>query len=328
MSSSSSPAFLAGRSRSSSQISTPPSLRRDPLLLGMLSGSLASSIEALICYPLEYTKTFVQIQHSPIKLVGGGMPLTLAKSVDTSPRDALVGKRGPWKVLSGHLRGDWRRLYAGAAPVVAGGALKTCVRFGAYDRLGEAFKNDEGYLTGGRSLAAGMGAGLIEALLVVIPSETLKTRKIADPTISYRSLTSIGLRHVYSGVTATLLRQGMHGAIRFSTYSSLKNALQGSARPGQALPGGVTFTLGAIAGFVTVYSTQPLDVLKSLQQSLPPSTPKSAPRGMWGLTGYLVRERGIRSLWAGATPRLLRLTVGGAVTFTVYEQIISLTGNA
>lgn len=61
-----------------------------------------------------------------------------------------------------------------------------------------------------------------------------------------------GLRGVYRGLFPVMMRQGANSAVRFGTYSTLKNFVQGSARPGQSLPGGITFGIGAVAGIVTV----------------------------------------------------------------------------
>lgn len=56
-----------------------------------------------------------------------------------------------------------------------------------------------------------------------------------------------------------MMRQGANSAVRFTTYSTLKQFVQGSARPGQPLPSAITFGIGAIAGLVTVYTTMPLE---------------------------------------------------------------------
>lgn len=61
-----------------------------------------------------------------------------------------------------------------------------------------------------------------------------------------------GLRGIYRGLVPVMLRQGANSAVRFGTYSTLRNFVQGSSRAGQALPGGITFGIGAIAGIVTV----------------------------------------------------------------------------
>jgi solute carrier family 25 citrate transporter 1 len=56
-----------------------------------------------------------------------------------------------------------------------------------------------------------------------------------------------------------MMRQSANSAVRFTTYTGLKQMVLGQARPGQALPASVTFGIGAIAGIVTVYTTMPLE---------------------------------------------------------------------
>jgi hypothetical protein len=56
-----------------------------------------------------------------------------------------------------------------------------------------------------------------------------------------------------------MMRQGANSAVRFTTYTTLKQLVQGTARPGQTLPSAITFGIGSIAGLVTVYTTMPLE---------------------------------------------------------------------
>lgn len=60
-----------------------------------------------------------------------------------------------------------------------------------------------------------------------------------------------------------MMRQGANSAVRFTTYSTLKQFVQGTARPGQPLPSAITFGIGGIAGLVTVYTTMPLESVLS-----------------------------------------------------------------
>jgi solute carrier family 25 (mitochondrial citrate transporter), member 1 len=60
-----------------------------------------------------------------------------------------------------------------------------------------------------------------------------------------------------------MMRQGANSAVRFTTYTTLKQAVQSRTRPGQTLPTSVTFGIGAIAGLVTVYTTMPLEYVKT-----------------------------------------------------------------
>jgi len=56
-----------------------------------------------------------------------------------------------------------------------------------------------------------------------------------------------------------MMRQGANSAVRFTTYSTLKQFCQGAIRGGQELPTVVTFGIGGVAGLVTVYTTMPLE---------------------------------------------------------------------
>lgn len=53
-------------------------------------------------------------------------------------------------------------------------------------------------------------------------------------------------------MSAQMMRQGANSAVRFTTYSAMKQAVQGSAGPSQQLPSTVTFGIGAMAGIITV----------------------------------------------------------------------------
>lgn len=63
-----------------------------------------------------------------------------------------------------------------------------------------------------------------------------------------------------------MMRQGGNSAVRFTTYSTLKQFVQGTTRPGQNLPSTITFGIGAVAGLVTVYTTMPLESVTPLSK--------------------------------------------------------------
>ena len=56
-----------------------------------------------------------------------------------------------------------------------------------------------------------------------------------------------------------MMRQGANSAVRFTTYTTLKQFVQSNMRPGQSLPTSLTFAIGGMAGLVTVYVTMPLE---------------------------------------------------------------------
>lgn len=49
-----------------------------------------------------------------------------------------------------------------------------------------------------------------------------------------------------------MLRQGANSAVRFSSYSTLKQLVQGNVPAGSQLPGWMTFGIGSMAGIITV----------------------------------------------------------------------------
>jgi len=204
----------------------------------------------------------------------------------------------------------------------------------SYDHFKHALADSEGKVSAPRSLLAGLGAGMMEAIFAVTPSETIKTKLIDDanrPKPQYRGLihgtVSIvrqdGIFGVYRGLFPVMMRQGANSAVRFTTYTTLKQLVQGSTRPGQSLPSGITFGIGAIAGLVTVYTTMPLDVIKTRMQTL---EARQQYKNSFHCAYRIFTEEGILRFWTGTTPRLARLVLSGGLVFTIYENIIKMIG--
>jgi len=128
------------------------------------------------------------------------------------------------------------------------------------------------------------------------------------------------------------MRQGANSAVRFTTYTTLKQSVQSRTRTGQTLPGSVTFAMGAIAGLVTVYTTMPLEcvnpsslalhsdrtIIGFLFICLTPSVVKTRMQSLEARAQYrnsfhcvyrIFTEEGILRFWTGTTPRLARLVV-------------------
>ncbi|KXN90408.1 hypothetical protein AN958_04277 [Leucoagaricus sp. SymC.cos] len=274
----------------------------------LIAGATAGAVEAFITYPTEFVKTRSQF--------GGKKEGPIAIIKDTVRKHGITG------------------LYSGCSALVIGNALKAGVRFVSYDHFKQRLADSEGKVSAPRSLLAGLGAGMMEAIFAVTPSETIKTKLIDDakrPNPQYRGLVhgtmSIvkqeGIFGIYRGLFPVMMRQGANSAVRFTTYSTLKQFVQGTARPGQPLPSAITFGIGAIAGLVTVYTTMPLDVIKTRMQSL---EARAQYRNSFHCAYRIFTEEGILRFWTGTTPRLARLVMSGGIVFTVYEKIIKILG--
>lgn len=104
-----------------------------------------------------------------------------------------------------------------------------------------------------------------------------------------------------------MMRQGANSAVRFTSYSTLKAQVQKWRNQGDApLPAAHTFAIGATAGIITVYSTMPLDVVKTRMQGL---DARNLYKNSFDCLIKVVKDNGILSLWKGTTPRLTRLIV-------------------
>ncbi|KAJ9092504.1 hypothetical protein QFC19_008717 [Naganishia cerealis] len=230
--------------------------QKEKPIASLLAGATAGAIEGFVTYPTEFAKT--QLQFAGRNSAPG------AASVKVSSRALQV-------LLDTIANKGIRGLYAGCSALVVGNAVKAGVRFLSYDKYKSMLVDSDGKLSAPRSLIAGLGAGMTEAIFAVTPSETIKTKLIEDsrlPQPRYRGLfhgtseivRAEGLGGIYRGLLPVMMRQGANSAVRFTSYSAMKQAVQGSAGPSQQLPSTVTFGIGALAGIITVYSTMPLDL--------------------------------------------------------------------
>lgn len=282
--------------------------KKEKPLHSLTAGAIAGAVEASITYPAEFAKTRSQF---------GGK------------------KEKPFTIIRETLRTKGATgLYAGCSALVVGNAVKAGVRFVSYDHFKSKLADSQGKVSAPRSLLAGLGAGMMEAIFAVTPSETIKTKLIDDakrPNPQYRGLlhgtVSIvrqeGLFGIYRGLFPVMMRQGGNSAVRFTTYTTLKQFVQANARPGQPIPSSITFGIGAIAGLVTVYTTMPLDVIKTRMQSL---EARQQYRNAFHCAYRIFTEEGLLRFWTGTTPRLARLVLSGGIVFTIYENIISVIG--
>lgn len=202
----------------------------------------------------------------------------------------------------------------------------------AFDQYKRMLADADGKLSGPRTVLAGFGAGVTESLLAVTPTESIKTtliddRKSATPRLrGFLHAVPImarerGLRGFFQGFVPTTARQAANSAVRFSSYTFLKQLAESYTAPGERLGTAGTFAMGALAGTITVAVTQPLDTIKTRMQSIDA-------RQLYGSSlrcaALILRHEGVLTFWSGALPRLVRLVLSGGIVFTMYEKSIDL----
>ncbi|KAJ3197542.1 hypothetical protein HK101_002845 [Irineochytrium annulatum] len=247
-----------------------------------LAGAVAGAVEATITYPTEYLKTRLQLQK---KRAGASLPV---KAGGAAAVDAL----SPWQIVTSTVKSRGiGGLYTGVSALVVGTASKAAVRFLVFDEIKKLVADPKtGKPTFPGMIFAAISAGVIEAVLVVTPTETIKTKLIEDSIRAQatgtaprynglvRGTTAIvkesGLKGVYQGVVSVMMRQGANSAVRLTVYATMKDWFLGrkpeplpGAKPA-SLPWYTTFGIGALAGFITVYATMPLDVVKTKMQGI------------------------------------------------------------
>ncbi|KAH6904413.1 mitochondrial carrier domain-containing protein [Coprinopsis sp. MPI-PUGE-AT-0042] len=116
--------------------------------------------------------------------------------------------------------------------------------------------------------------------------------------------------------------QGANSAVRFTTYATLKQLVQDTAHPSQPLPSAITFGIGAIAGLVTVYTTTPLDVIKTRMQQLD-TQGRAQYRKLFHCAYCIFTQKGLTRVWMGTTSPLAWLVLSGGIVFLIHERIMN-----
>lgn len=274
---------------------------KDPVVAS-LSGALAGIVETSVVWPMELTKTKLQLDKE--KRFKGSM-LTAARA--TVAADGPVG------------------LYRGMLPVLVGSIPKAGIRFGGYSFVSDLIRPADGNMTPLRNLGAGMVAGALEAVVAVAPIETVKT-KLIDGNKSFSQgfveiLKKEGPGGFYKGVFATVGKQSSNQGLRFMFFDVYTNAVTGKKRklnPIESLVGGMC------AGCFSTMCNNPFDMVKSRMQGLRGGEYKN----FADCLVKVVRDEGIFTLWSGIIPRLARVVPGQGVIFMSYGTISAKVAEA
>lgn len=177
-----------------------------PFGLGLTAGGLTGAIEISCTYPTEYTKTVMQLYKE--KNAMGAVNVI----------KETVGK------------GGFFSLYKGYSALLMFSVPKNYCRFGTFTYVQENILTERNRTN---NFLCGIAAGAVEAVLVVTPQETLKTRLIHDklsPEPKFKNLfhgiysiiQQQGPAGCYKGVVPTLLKQSSNQGVRFVVFEDTK----------------------------------------------------------------------------------------------------------
>lgn len=269
-------------------------------LTAMTAGCIAGAVEATCVWPMEYIKTHLQLQSKVKgqKPLYNGMVSGLVYTVRTN---------------------GFFSLYRGLAPTLIGSVPKAGIRFGGVSFLREAQRDEKGNITIAANFLAGLGAGVSEALAVVAPVETVKTKCIELDMAFVPGFKHIirteGIGGIYQGAAATAMKQGSNQGLRFMFFNEYKRVITNDGE--KQLTPLLSFLGGMCAGCFSTLGNNPFDVVKTRMQG----TAASQYSGTLDCFRQIFRSEGVAAFYAGVVPRLGRVVPGQGIIFMSFESI-------
>mmetsp|Transcript_31908 Transcript_31908/g.48941 ORF Transcript_31908/g.48941 Transcript_31908/m.48941 type:complete len:292 (+) Transcript_31908:109-984(+) len=278
--------------------SSPP--KKKNVLLPMGAGCVAGGIEATCVWPMEFIKTQLQLQS---KAKGAKLPYT-----------GMIGGLKYTVQTTGFFS-----LYRGLAPTLLGSIPKAGIRFGLNAVIKDNLRDKQGNLTMGKQFLAGLGAGVSEALIIVAPVETVKTKciELNQPFVQGMKhiIKTEGIGGVYQGAAATALKQGSNQGLRFMWFNKYKDIVTNNGEkkitPLMGLLGGMS------AGCFSTLGNNPFDVVKTRMQGTQASNYSST----LDCFKQVLAKEGVGAFYAGVVPRLGRVVPGQGIIFMSFETI-------
>lgn len=294
---------------------TEKSQKSIPPYVKAVAGSIGGVMEACCLQPIDVIKTRLQLDRS-------GAYKGIIHCGTTIVR--TEGVRALWK---------------GLTPFATHLTLKYALRMGSNAVLQSAFKDSKsGNLSNQGRFFAGFGAGVLEALVIVTPFEVVKIRLQQQRGLSHELLKYKGPVHcarliireegilgLWAGAAPTVMRNGTNQAAMFSAKNAFDRLLWKKYEgDGKVLQPWQSMISGFLAGTAGPICTGPFDVVKTRLMAQSRSGGELKYKGMVHAIPTIYREEGLRALWKGLLPRLMRIPPGQAIMWAVADQVSGL----
>ncbi|XP_023647745.1 mitochondrial glycine transporter B isoform X1 [Paramormyrops kingsleyae] len=277
-----------------------------PALKAFMCGSLSGTCSTLLFQPLDLVKTRLQTLQNNM-LPGSpkvGMVTVFLNVVRT---EKLLG------------------LWKGVSPSFVRCIPGVGIYFSTFYSLKQHFFPERAP-NAGEAVLLGASARAV-AGVCMLPVTVIKARfesgqyNYASVFGALRSVCEVeGPRALFSGLTATLLRDAPFSGIYVMFYSQAKKSLPQEVSSSPYVPL-VNFGCGVLAGIMASLVTQPADVVKTHLQVSPHLYKKTR-----DAVHFIYTEQGLGGFFRGAVPRSLRRTLMAAMAWTVYEQLMARMG--
>ena len=280
--------------------------------------------------PLKY---FVSGGFGGICTVLAGHPLdTIKVRLQTMPK-ALPNQsamfEGTWDCAKKTVKLEGvRGLYKGMGAPLVGVAPIFAISFFGFGVGKRLFNCENSEHSLSKLFAAGAFSGLFTTAIMA-PGERIKCLlqsqqgqekpKYAGPRDVIKQLYKEGgIRSIFKGTVATLLRDVPASGMYFMTYDCLQNSLRYIG--GDELNLFKTIFSGGMAGIMNWLVAMPADVVKSRIQTASEGTYK----GIGNTFRVLIKEEGYTALYKGVTPVMLRAFPANAACFLGLEACMKV----
>ncbi|XP_018612666.1 mitochondrial glycine transporter A-like isoform X2 [Scleropages formosus] len=277
-----------------------------PAVKAFVCGALSGTCSTLLFQPLDLIKTRLQ---------------TLRRDVRRgSPRIGMVAV-----VVSVVRTESILGLWKGVSPSFVRCVPGVGIYFGTFHALKQHFFLER---SPGPGEAVLLGAAARAVAGVFMLPVTVVKARYESGMYSYGSvfgaLSSMcrteGPQALYSGLTATLLRDVPFSGMYVMFYTQVKATLPQAVGLSPCAPL-ANFGCGVLAGAMASLVTQPADVIKTHVQV----SPQLFRRHM-DVVWYVYKVQGLTGFFRGVVPRSLRRTMMAAMAWTVYEQLMAQVG--
>ncbi|KAK1422367.1 hypothetical protein QVD17_25443 [Tagetes erecta] len=237
-----------------------------------------------------------------------------------------------------------RGLYRGATPSFVGMAIESSLVFGIYSQTKQALQGGDFNRKPEPHIivpSAAFAGSIIS--FVLCPSELLKCRMQIQGTDSvvpnYRkysgplncaieTVKTEGVKGLFRGGVATLLRESIGNAVFFSTYEFLRHSLhlqlKSSSFDHKNLGDvGIGIVSGGLGGIAFWSAVLPLDVAKTIIQTTPD---KNSSKNPFKILKSIYRRSGLRGCYTGLGPTVSRAFPANAAAIVTYEAAAKLLG--
>ncbi|ELU02536.1 hypothetical protein CAPTEDRAFT_109350, partial [Capitella teleta] len=253
-----------------------------------------------------------------------GLSVDLALYPLDTIKTRLQSAEGFWKT------GGFRGIYRGIGSIATGSMPSAGLFFCTYETVKHlsARSLPEKLQPVGHSLAASCGE--IMACFVRVPTEVIKQRAQASHSLSSRQLLIATVRQegfsgLYRGFGSTVMREVPFSFLQFPIWEFFKKYW--AEKQGHSTLPWQSAVCGALSGGLAAGITTPLDVAKT-RIMLAERNSVMASANIIDAMRIVYSEKQVKGLFAGITPRMLWISIGGAVFLGMYDEVLSLMHKA